>query len=638
MSWYLANQNEVLDQFASGGGLTDLVAASQDYAALKTFFSDGLTKNVDLCANQLHKLASRHPDEDVASTAKGLADLMKGQHFVAITQGFGFQAEHDSEKDDTPEATPANESLREVESGTRPPLQIRRDKAIAGPMRVIQKLMRSRFRSQRKAVLDSHALRNLSHLKEAETEEQARQRVVDESSAAFGPIIMHQPVTASDAEKFDAAVTAAIKSGAAGTAELLDSTVQDTESFVTDYLKDGGFTKLTGGIDQTTLDRLANAVADAFEGGAGFDGVVQAVKDSFAKANDVRAKMIAQTELNGAFNQSIMHFGKESGAEVKWWETDLTPCVICIANSLQGRIPIDEEFESGDDAPTAHPNCFLGGTLVTAKDVSTAFRRRYKGEICILSFAGFPDLSVTPNHPILTRLGWIPAGELKIHDDVLQRCGPPDPSALVNPHDDCVETSIEEVFDAFSLAHGGASCGVPISTEAFHGDSSSDNKVDVVNPAGMFTLNGSEGPENFQYLNFTDTRFMPRELKRNGALCLLFHACDSSTDGVVSGSRIGAALLGSEFGVAHELSGSGIALLEPQDAPMPEDGRPGHANPIGDCEDAFPFQVRTVKVVKIERRQFDGHVFNLETKTGIYFAGSILVHNCLCSLMVGADI
>ena len=33
------------------------------------------------------------------------------------------------------------------------------------------------------------------------------------------------------------------------------------------------------------------------------------------------------------------------------------PCIVCIANLEDGEIDMDEDFESGDDAPPAHPNC-----------------------------------------------------------------------------------------------------------------------------------------------------------------------------------------------------------------------------------------------------------------------------------------
>lgn len=87
MSWYLANEDGPIDQFASVSGLRDLRAAAEHQPALKDFFEVGATQNVTLCIVELGHVA-KTAAPDVASTAKGLADLMRGQKLVSITQGF----------------------------------------------------------------------------------------------------------------------------------------------------------------------------------------------------------------------------------------------------------------------------------------------------------------------------------------------------------------------------------------------------------------------------------------------------------------------------------------------------------------------------------------------------------------------
>ncbi len=190
-----------------------------------------------------------------------------------------------------------------------------------------------------------------------EAEDTDRATLEAEIASALSTHIYSQPVTTAEQSTFASAITKAIDAGSEAAGAMTSTTAGDTESFIAEYLKDGGFSRLTGDLDKTTVDRLASAVADAYESGADFDGVVQAVKDSFADATTTRAKMIAQTELNDAFGQSVLHFGREAGATTKTWETDLAPCVVCIANALQGSIDLDEDFESGDDAPPSHPNC-----------------------------------------------------------------------------------------------------------------------------------------------------------------------------------------------------------------------------------------------------------------------------------------
>lgn len=256
----------------------------------------------------------------------------------------------------------ANDLATLLEAGSASKHQLARDKATRRAYRKIQKLARDRFRAQRKAILDSHGLKTLhdvldraGHVQESEAED--RERLETDIAAALGTQVYTLPVTADQQETFARAITTAIDNGGTAAADMLSTEAPDTESFIAEYLKDGGFARLTGDIDQTTVNDLAKAVADAYESGADFDGVVQAVKDSFVQASSFRAKMIAQTELNDAWNQSLMHFGEQAGATKKSWVVDAAPCPICIENALDGEIDFADDFGSGDDAPPAHPNC-----------------------------------------------------------------------------------------------------------------------------------------------------------------------------------------------------------------------------------------------------------------------------------------
>lgn len=256
----------------------------------------------------------------------------------------------------TPEAElieSANALAQLIEGAAANPTQKKRDKDLRRPARRIEKLARSRFRAQLKAVLQSHMLHGVPMKESADDKEKVR----SDSSLALGAIIYHQPVTAAEVAIYDGAITAAVNAGAVNAAQSMNLTGGSTESFISEYLKANGFTKLTGEIDKTSVDRLARAIADAFEKGADYDGVVKAVKAEFADFTTTRVKMIAATELNDAFNSSILKFGQEAGGTMKYWDTDLAPCLLCLENEIASPIPIDDLFPSGDDAPTLHPNC-----------------------------------------------------------------------------------------------------------------------------------------------------------------------------------------------------------------------------------------------------------------------------------------
>ena len=124
------------------------------------------------------------------------------------------------------------------------------------------------------------------------------------------------------------------------------------------WLRDNSLSKLTGGFSETSVERLRNAIADAWDQGGSYDQIIKAVQETFEQFSSVRAGMIAQTESADAYNEGRWVMAAEMGMEEKAWETESgTPCDECLANEAQGYIGMDEDFQSGDDAPTLHPNC-----------------------------------------------------------------------------------------------------------------------------------------------------------------------------------------------------------------------------------------------------------------------------------------
>lgn len=95
MSIGLANdEKEQLGQIASNQGYTDLVDAVADLEKtpgnmpLIVFIDRGYTDAVDGCVKALKALADdEETDDDVKTTAKGLAELMNDQTFCIITDG-----------------------------------------------------------------------------------------------------------------------------------------------------------------------------------------------------------------------------------------------------------------------------------------------------------------------------------------------------------------------------------------------------------------------------------------------------------------------------------------------------------------------------------------------------------------------
>jgi len=122
-------------------------------------------------------------------------------------------------------------------------------------------------------------------------------------------------------------------------------------------------------IVDSTRDELKALIGKGIEEGQSAQDLADAIEDSLAFSAD-RALLVARTEIIRANNQGHLAAFRASGVvEKKEWSTaeDGDVCDECEANEAQGPIDLDEDFESGDDAAPAHPNCRCTIVAVTAE-------------------------------------------------------------------------------------------------------------------------------------------------------------------------------------------------------------------------------------------------------------------------------
>lgn len=85
MSYEVANETDVLGQFASNSGYGELIDAVDDnYPVLQSLFKHGATEDVPGAVDELRKLDG---SEDVVATSEALAELIDGEELVIITDG-----------------------------------------------------------------------------------------------------------------------------------------------------------------------------------------------------------------------------------------------------------------------------------------------------------------------------------------------------------------------------------------------------------------------------------------------------------------------------------------------------------------------------------------------------------------------
>ncbi len=383
-----------------------------------------------------------------------------------------------------------------------------------------------------------------------------------------------------------------------------------------------------------------------------------------------------------------MAYGMESNADVldhyEFLATlDGFTCEEC--GDLDGSTIPAGDFESSleiDEVANIHPNCVVGETLVSpGGGIAAVSKRWYEGEVIVLKTTGNRSLTCTPNHPVLTRGGWVPAGSLDVGNDVIcERFS--ERVVGIDNNIQNVPARIEDVASAFLESSGVSTSEVPVSAPDFHGDGVG-SQVAVVG-ADRLLLGG----ENTSRMK---KREKVKLVLRDGAVLLfdglrlfaksLERYC-SPACGIVSGFHLADALLGSH---ALPFGGSGLAStakLNPGFAKLARDA--GAVNPItlaerdggfapkvqgdnfikrnpvrvggvskrntvamekavdgvatdvtlqGDGLNGLAGNVTVDYVLSVMRKPFSGHVYNLQTERGWYVADSIITHNCRCVLV-----
>lgn len=111
-------------------------------------------------------------------------------------------------------------------------------------------------------------------------------------------------------------------------------------------------------IDDTTLSQIATLIKNSKMEGLTIDEIADEIDEQFDTISENRANVISRTEVAQAMGSGNLATMKENGVTTKHWVVaGNSVCAICQGNADQGSIPVNESFDSGDDAEPAHPNC-----------------------------------------------------------------------------------------------------------------------------------------------------------------------------------------------------------------------------------------------------------------------------------------
>lgn len=319
-------------------------------------------------------------------------------------------------------------------------------------------------------------------------------------------------------------------------------------------------------------------------------------------------------------------------------------------------------------------NCVVGDTKVSGPYASAAYRRKYSGQIVTIRTALGHNLTVTPNHPILTLQGWVAASQLKKGDYVFSRVNRDRMPLGVRPDKYECEPTIKQEFDSLRDTFGirtflGSSAN-------FHNDGIANQNVDVVfvnsslvdnvktkrfkhtpKPAlfdasrlsdcslglGSFAKVSMRFPTtSYSILRmFTKSPSLFQRTSRHssfGSHSSILRE-NSSFLKSISNCRLGnTKLLGDNsfiepfipkindtFDINTLLTSISLQAKSFEfagDNPIPASEMLSHSS------DRSPFIVEPDEIISVDTRMWSGHVYNLSTENAWYFANSIVTHNC----------
>lgn len=372
--------------------------------------------------------------------------------------------------------------------------------------------------------------------------------------------------------------------------------------------------------------------------------IADRIQQVYRQLAEGRARTIARTETAKAFADGRWSAFAQMGIrEIEWLSArDEAVRTAPWNHAIDGeRRALGQPFSNGlryPHAPEGAPgnviNCFLPGTAVGGRFVA-GLKARYAGPVRCIKTARGHRLAVTPNHPILTAQGWLPAGELEKGMHVFSGSSHVEPVGLRAVQDQQIPSTIEDVFQALAIQRGLRSSGVALSD--LHGDAIwTDGQIDVVGANGDTLRNAppalTQDPGELIVVAPAPEQFRVERL-RPGELAIQrvdLPAPRRPGGRALTADRERGALQLQPLQPFRIGAGAHLDALLDEVAVQCAAGDPRF---IGQTLQRFAGLIATDEIVEVAEDEFVGHVFDLQEVSGVMVAGGLLTSNCRCVVL-----
>ena len=394
-----------------------------------------------------------------------------------------------------------------------------------------------------------------------------------------------------------------------------------------DFVQNYNYNLVTG-ITQTTRNAISKEVTRYIQNG---DVTIKDLSKRLLRSySPVRAEMIAITETTRAAVEGelavVSQVSAESGIQfMPVWQTAndeiVRECPICWPR--HGKDITDGFF------PPAHPRCLTGNTLVLAGgDVAAGSKRWYEGNTVIIETLE-NKLTVTPNHPILTGSGWVAAGDIKEGDKIFGYFDS-EWKSLTGINNQQTVATVKDIFSSLDVN----GFRVPVSPPDFHNDGAG-SKIAIIRSNSKVMNDAEEAnirdpfPKNDLISRYVVSKI---PLTALGSCAKLTERDNPVSCRMMSGADLVDALTRSHPAPLDALR-FGLGS-RPYTGIYDTSSKSTAADTALFSKEVFGFSgnISLQNVIKIRNKYFTGHVYNLQTETGLYVANGIITHNCRCGV------
>lgn len=389
-------------------------------------------------------------------------------------------------------------------------------------------------------------------------------------------------------------------------------------------------------IPQKYLGQVEVLVMQSVQAGRDLDSLYRALQQGPFNVTKKRAKLIAHQQNNSATAALTRARQVELGLGAVWLHSHAgkKPRPTHVRMHGKGYDPKKGMWDSHERQwvlPGQLINCFPASTSVQFADgVEKAFRRWYSGELTEIVTDSNKTFRATPNHPVLTPHGWVAIDALNLGDDIVEIADECIDPVVAKNNVNHAPVTISEIFEA--LTYAGTSRLEVAFRSQFHGDGIANGYVDVVSaiwPLSFYAkslLLQSGRKHDFTVPNQTTLcrSFIQHFLLRSFNAAASFVSCLSQpfTPDIA-------------FALHPDTIGStSIANFTARGEDALDDTATSKVMELRQRQDTKPTLVlptQLARIRKINHTTFDGHVFNLQTKSGWYVSQGIVTHNCRCS-------